>query len=345
MPIHPPLPVADALQVGEIPQGPPWQYEPKWDGFRCVAFRDGGEIYLQSKSFKPLARYFPDVVAALAELPATRFVLDGEIVIAVEGDLSFEELQLRLHPAASRVQKLAAAHPATYIAFDLLVDQRGRSLLELPLRRRRPMLEAFAASQFAAAGRLAISPASADLVDAQRWLGSTGGGLDGIIAKRLDAPYGSGNRETMVKVKNIRSADCVVAGFRYGIRGRTVASLLLGLYGDDGLLHHVGFTASIPAAQRAALTARLQALQRKAVGQVGFTGREPGGPSRWAPQRSGDYESLPHELVVEVSYDHFTGGRFRHAAGFLRWRPDKAPRQCLLADIQPSGESSAKLLA
>jgi ATP-dependent DNA ligase len=331
----------EALPAAALPEGPEWQYEPKWDGFRCIAFRDGGSIELQSKSGQPLARYFPDIVEALAALEARRFTLDGELVIPVEGDLSFNELQLRLHPAASRVQKLAREHPALYLVFDLLEDERGASLIGKPLAERRRRLESFAAKHFGAQEHVRLSPATADLKDARRWLRTMGGGLDGIIAKNLESPYEAGERSgAMQKIKDLRIADCVVGGFRYASAGRVVGSLLLGLYGDDGLLHHVGFTSSIAAAERPALTARLEALRKP----PGFTGRAPGGPSRWSTERTGEFEPLAPKLVVEVQYDHFTGGRFRHGTKLIRWRPDKAPRQCTLEQVERESRSPLGLL-
>lgn len=332
----------EALAATEVPVGPEWQYEPKWDGFRCIARRDGDEIELQSKSGQPLARYFPDVVEALGRLKVKRFTLDGELVIPVDGDLSFNELQLRLHPAASRVNMLAKKHPATYIVFDLLEDERGKSLVDLPLRERRRRLEAFAAKHFDEAERIRLSPATSELKDARRWLRTMGGGLDGIIAKNLDAYYEAGLRTgSMQKIKDLRTADCVVGGFRYASKGKVVGSLLLGLYGDDGLLHHVGFTSSIPVAERRELTKKLEALRKP----PGFTGRSPGGPSRWSTERSGEFEPLAPELVVEVQYDHFTGGRFRHGTKLLRWRPDKAPRQCRMSQVEHESRSPLRLIA
>lgn len=330
LPLEPPFPPMEALAAPAPPEGAEWQYEPKWDGFRCLAFRDGGEVFLQSKSGQPLARYFPDVAGALAALPPKRFVLDGELAIPIGDHLSFNDLQLRLHPAASRVNKLAAEHPALMVVFDLLVDERGALLTGRPFRERRRRLEEFMA-RLGGTPVLRLSPATTDLAAARRWLRSTGGSLDGIIAKRLDARYESGERSGVVqKIKNLRSADCVVGGFRYAARGRLVGSLLLGLYDEQGLLHHVGFTSSIPAAERKALTAKLEKLRKP----PGFTGNAPGGPSRWSTERSGEWEPLDPKLVVEVQYDHFTGGRFRHGTRLLRWRPDKDPRQCTFRQVE-----------
>ena len=319
----------EARSVDEIPTGDGWQYEPKWDGFRCLAFRRGKHVYLQSKAGQPLARYFPDVVAGLAKLAAKNFVLDGELVIDVGGQFSFDELQLRLHPAASRVQKLAAAHPATFIVFDLLENDAGKSLLKLPLRERRTALETFAAKTFKSAPAIKLSPATSSLAQAMKWFKKVGGNLDGVIAKRLDANYASGERTEMVKVKNIRTADCVVGGFRYASGSKMIGSLLLGLYDDAGLLHHVGFTSAFKTTDKRALTQKFEALRKP----PGFTGNAPGGPSRWSTERTGEWEPVDPQIVVEVTYDHFTGDRFRHGTKIVRWRKDKAPRQCTFDQV------------
>jgi ATP-dependent DNA ligase len=329
LPIKPPLPPMETRSVDDIPTGGDWQYEPKWDGFRCLVFRDGDKIFLQSKKGQPLGRYFPDVVANVAKLPEQRFVLDGELVIPVGGALSFDELQLRLHPAASRVHKLAAAHPAVYIVFDLLAED-GESNLKRNLRERRHLLEKFARSDLRSAKNIRLSPATTDYNLANDWFRKTGRDLDGIIAKRLDAPYASGERTAAVKVKQIRSADCVVGGFRYATGTRVIGSLLLGLYGDDGLLHHVGFISGFKASERGALTRKFERLKKP----PGFSGNAPGGPSRWSTERTGEWEPVAPKIVVEVAYDHFTGGRFRHGTRFLRWRPDKDPRQCTMDQVE-----------
>jgi ATP-dependent DNA ligase len=330
----------EARSVEEIPSGDGWQYEPKWDGFRCIAFRDGDNIYLQSKSGQPLARYFPDVVDVLANLPQQRFVLDGELVVPVGGALSFDELQLRLHPAASRVQKLARAHPAIYVVFDLLAEN-GQSYLNLSLRERRRLLESFAASNLQSAKKVRLSPAATDHRIASKWFKKSGGDLDGLMAKRLDAAYASGQRTAAVKIKQIRTADSVIGGFRYERGTRVVGSLLLGLYGKDGLLHHVGFTSAFKASERRALTKRFEALRKP----PGFTGSAPGGPSRWSTDRTGEWEPVASRVVVEVAYDHFTGGRFRHGTKFLRWRPDKDPRQCTMDQVEHREGKSLALLS
>jgi len=312
--------------VSDIPGGESWEYEPKWDGFRCLAFRDGNKVELQSKSGQPLERYFPEVVEALLKLKPTKFVLDGELVIPVEGGLSFDDLLQRIHPAASRILKLSRETPSQLIVFDLLVDESGKALVDLPLADRRPKLESFA-KQFLKKNRdIELSPKTRDIRVAREWLSTTGIKLDGVIAKRLDLPYRSGERDGMQKVKRMRTADCVVGGFRYASKGKVVGSLLLGLYDDKGLLHHVGFTSSFNEAQKKELTAKLEPL----IKPPGFTGNKPGGPSRWSTKRSAEWEPLQTKLVVEVQYDHFTGGRFRHGTKLLRWRPDKKPKQCLL---------------
>ncbi|PYI61580.1 MAG: ATP-dependent DNA ligase [Verrucomicrobia bacterium] len=327
--LKPPLAPMETRSVDEIPTGDGWQYEPKWDGFRCIAFRDGEQIYLQSKNGQPLARYFPDVAGALIRLPSKQFVLDGELVVPVNGALSFDELQLRLHPAASRVAKLAKAHPATYIVFDLLAES-GQVYLQRMLRERRQLLEKFARSNLRSAKDLRLSPATTDRDTANEWFQRAGGDLDGIIAKRLDAAYASGERTAAVKVKQIRTADCVVGGFRYATGKRVIGSLLLGLYAEDGLLHHVGFISGFKASERRAITNKFEASKKT----PGFTGNAPGGPSRWSTERTGEWEPVAPKVVVEVAYDHFTGGRFRHGTKFLRWRPDKDPRQCTMDQVE-----------
>ncbi len=338
------IPPMEAKRVDDLPAQGHWQFEPKWDGFRCLAVKEGPDVRLYAKSGKPLDRYFPEIVAAVRELSPKRFVLDGELVLPQGTGLSFDALQMRLHPAASRIARLSAETPALYVLFDLLVEGRTR-WLERPLRERRTALEQFAAANLAggasrgflpsalkrkAAGApgLRISAATTRMAEARRWLASSGGTLDGLIAKSLDGPYVSGER-AMFKFKPVRTADCVVGGFRYATGKRVVGSLLLGLYDDEGKLNHVGFTSSIPAAQRAALTTRLEALRSP----PGFTGDAPGGPSRWSTERSAQWEPLAPELVVEVSFDHVTGGRFRHGTRLLRWRPDKAPHQCTFDQI------------
>ena len=331
----------EARLVDELPVGADWQYEPKWDGFRCLAFRDGAKVDLQSKAGKPLTRYFPELVELVRQVRAKRFVLDGEIVVPKDGALSFDELLLRIHPAESRITKLANESPASLIVFDLLVDAKGKSLVSLPLAERRAALEAFVAAEVPATLRVKLSPATTKMVTVKRWFRSVGGGLDGVIAKRLDLPYQSGTRDGMQKIKSMRTAECVVGGFRYASKGKLVGSLLLGLYDDGGLLHHVGFTSNIPNDQKPALTKKLASL----VKPPGFTGQAPGGPSRWSTERSAEWQPLAPRLVVEVQYDHFSGGRFRHGTSFLRWRPDKPPRRCTIAQVEQEGRSAMKLLS
>ncbi|HYO09537.1 MAG TPA: ATP-dependent DNA ligase [Tepidisphaeraceae bacterium] len=349
LPIKPPYPPMEAKAVDKIPGGEQWQYEPKWDGFRCLAFRDGDHVELQSKAGQPLGRYFPEVVAAIAALKAQKFVLDGEIVVPLAGgELSFDDLLQRIHPAASRITKLSQSHPATFIVFDLLVDERGAALVEHPLSERRPALEALAKKHFGALdGQVRLSPASTDIEQANEWFGTVGGKgstLDGVMAKRLDCDYRSGERDGMVKIKRMRTAECVVGGFRYGSKATTtLGSLLLGLYDDEGLLHHVGFCSSLTAKQRAELTPKIEKLKKPVAKGGGFTGRAPGGPSRWSTERSGEWEPLDPTLVVEVQYDHFTQGRFRHGTGFLRWRPDKPPKACSMEQVM-SGRPSLSIL-
>jgi ATP-dependent DNA ligase len=327
----PPAPM-EALLAAELPDGEGWQYEPKWDGFRCLAERDGDTVTLTSKSGKPLARYFPEVVELLKTTCEQRFLIDGELIIPLGDVLSFEALQLRLHPAESRIRRLAGETPAQLMLFDIL-SLAGRGLADRPLAERRAALEGFHAAQ--AVGGLLLSPATRDRATALGWLDRSGGALDGVIAKRLDLPYRFGER-AMIKVKQQRTADCVVGGFRYAEKRKEVGSLLLGLFDDDGLLNHVGFTSALKAEDRPALTERLEAL----IGPPGFTGNAPGGPSRWNTERTTQWQPLRHELVVEVRYDQVTAGRFRHGTGFLRWRPDKDPRQCtfeqLASELRPS---------
>jgi ATP-dependent DNA ligase len=335
-----PLPPMEALSVDAIPEGEDWQYEPKWDGFRCVAFRDGANIQLQSKSLQPLARYFPEVAKALAELEAKHFVLDGEIAIPEGRGFSFDALLQRIHPAASRVKRLAAETPAIYVVFDLLAAGDGKALLSTPLRERRARLEQFASRYFGERGLVRLSPATAKLAEAKTWLSQTGATLDGIIAKRRDLGYRAGERDGMQKIKNFRSADCVIGGFRYGARTKVVGSLLLGLYDAAGLLHHVGFTSGIAAAERPALTKKLEKL----IGPPGFTGKAPGGSSRWSAGKDTTWQPLKHLLVIEVCYDHVTGGRFRHGTKLLRWRPDKAAKQCTLDQLTQTKSDLLRLL-
>jgi ATP-dependent DNA ligase len=326
LPINPPYPPMEALLVETIPAGKEWQYEPKWDGFRCLAFKDGKNVDLQSKNGQSLGRYFPELNSAL-QIKAKKFVLDGEIVIPVQGNFSFDHLLQRIHPAESRIRKLSQEYPANIIVFDLLVFADWE-LLGRPLKERRRPLQILFAQYLAQNPMFQFSPATRQIDIARRWLEMAGGKLNGIIAKRLDASYQSGQRTGMQKVKRLRSADCVVGGFRYASEGRAVGSLLLGLY-EDGLLHHVGFTSSFLQQEKKTLLQKVEPLIRP----PGFTGNPPGGPSRWNTKRSAEWQPLEPKLVVEVQYDHFTGNRFRHGTTFLRWRPDKFPKSCLMSQV------------
>jgi ATP-dependent DNA ligase len=273
LPLRMPFRPMEALAVDVIPIGEEWQYEPKWDGFRTLAFRDGGKVELQSKSGRPMTRYFPELVAALRGLKPQKFVLDGEIVVPANGAFSFDALLQRIHPAPSRVRRLAGETPALLIAFDLLVGPDGRALTHQVLSERRRALEGFYGRYGRSSKLVRLSPATTRLADAKRWLKGVGATLDGVVAKRRDFDYRSGERSGMQKIKNYRSADCVVGGFRYNEGSPLVGSLLLGLYDEDGLLHHVGFTSTIRRADKPALTRKLEAL----IAPPGFTGNAPGG--------------------------------------------------------------------
>ena len=315
----------EARSQPELPTGEGWWFEPKWDGFRCLALKSKGRVELLAKSGKSLARFFPEVVERLAGLEVESFILDGEL-LAQEGDrYAFEVLQQRLHPAESRIRKLATETPATFVLFDMLADVDGTDLRQRPHRERHARLEAFVA-RFGGP-RLTLSPGTDDPALARDWLAD--GRLEGVVAKRSDGPYLEGER-AMVKVKRLRSADCVVGGFRYASEGGLVGSLLLGLYDDAGRLNHVGFTSGFAGLDKGELTRRLEALR----GGPGFTGRAPGGPSRWSTEPSGEWEPLRHELVVEVGFDHVSDERFRHGTRLLRFRPDKAPAQCRMEQLE-----------
>ena len=336
-----PYPPMEARVAGALPAGDGWQFEPKWDGFRCLVFRDGAEIRLQSKSGQPLERYFPEVVDRVRQFKTASFVIDGELVVgdpASKGALSFEHLMQRIHPAQTRIRKLASETPALLVVFDLLAQGKSE-YVELPLSERRAKLEAFLEKE--SVEGVFLSPATLDRADAEHWLSGAGAGLDGVVAKRTGAAYASGSRDAMIKVKQRRTADCVVGGFRYATGKKVAGSLLLGLYDDDGLLQHVGFTSSFKAAEKAALTKKVEALK----GGEGFTGRAPGGPSRWSTERSSEWEALTPSLVVEVEYDHFSQGRFRHGTKFVRWRPDKAAEQCTFDQLEAGkARGAAKFL-
>lgn len=316
----------EAKSVPALPEGANWVYEPKWDGFRCLAIKDGKDIALQGKSGKPLDRYFPEVLQALSSIKQPRFLIDGEIIIRINGELSFEALQMRLHPAASRIAKLSKEIPASFTAFDALLDEKGENISgEAFVERRKALGRIFGKVK---SKRITITDQTASLETARDWLDKGFAGTDGVIAKRLDLSYRFGER-AMLKVKRVRTADCVVGGFRYAQGSKIVGSLLLGLYNEQGLLDHVGFTSAFAKIDKEALTAKLE----KMIGPPGFTGDAPGGPSRWATERSGEWQPLKTKLVVEVSFDHVSGGRFRHGTRLLRWRPDKSPKQCLMDQI------------
>lgn len=316
----------EAKLVDALPSKSGWQYEPKWDGFRAIASRSGDAVELMSKSGKSLARYFPEIVAALEATVETSFVIDGELILPIGDILSFDALQARLHPAESRIAKLSVETPARLILFDCLA--LGEALLMgAPLEQRREALKRFYAAE--SNPTFLLSPATQDERQAALWLESSGNALDGVIAKPLGLAYQPGER-AMLKMKQRRTADCVVGGFRRGKNDNEVASLLLGLYDDAGRLNHVGFTSALASKDKANLTKRLEAL----IAGPGFTGKTPGGPSRWNDGKESIWHPLAPELVVEVRYDQVTGRRFRHGTALVRWRPDKAPRQCQMDQLE-----------
>lgn len=317
----------EAKLVTELPKEAGWQFEPKWDGFRCLAFRAGGDAEIKAKSGKSLSRFFPEVLENLRAVSAKTFVLDGELVIPVDGALSFDALQMRLHPAESRIVRLSNETPAIFNAFDCLLRKARQSLLLELFEARRAELEALFEGIGKKAG-LTITPFARDKRKAERWLNDPQVSVDGVVAKRLDLPYRPGER-AMLKVKHLRTADCVVGGFRYEAGQKQVGALLLGLYDKQGLLHHVGFASALADSEKPALTKRLEKL----VAPPGFTGDAPGGPSRWNTARSAEWQPLRPKLVIEVCYDHVTGNRFRHGTKLVRWRPDKAPAQCTFEQL------------
>jgi ATP-dependent DNA ligase len=310
----------EAVPVDSLPVGKGWQFEPKWDGFRCVVFRDGNVVHLQSRNQKPLGRYFPELEAAVRALPVRRFVLDGEIIIR---EKPFDVLQLRLHPAASRIAQLAEEHPATFVAFDLLCDERDRSLLPQPFSERRAALEAFF-KRVGKSGLVIRSRATRSRAQALKWCGAVGHGLDGIMAKPLSESYRPGQR-VMQKYKLWKTVDCVVGGYYPMHGGRQVGYLLLGLYDRDGRLNYVG--------RARADYDEVTELLKPLVGGKGFTGRAPGGKSRWS---GGERKVVPLQprLVVEASADHIENGHFRHGARLLRFRDDKKPEACTMEQLQ-----------
>jgi len=342
LPVNPPVSPMLAKLARELPVGEGMLYEPKWDGFRCIVFRDGDEVELGSRNERPLTRYFPELVGPVLGQFPPRAVVDGEIVIAADGGLDFDALLQRIHPAASRVNLLASSTPASFVAFDLLALDR-RDLRPEPLATRRALLEE---SLGGAEPPLHVTPATTDPAVAADWFSRfEGAGLDGVVAKRLDLPYREGDR-TMLKVKHERTADCVVAGFRWHKSGGIVGSLLLGLFDDDGVLHHVGVTASFTAARRRQLVDELAPHRPASLAghpwerwatfeeEAAARGRTPGAPSRWNAGKDLRWEPLDPVLVCEVAYDHLQGDRFRHAATFRRWRPDRQPVSCTYAQLE-----------
>lgn len=313
--------------AAEIPAGPGLVYEPKWDGFRCLVFRDGDDLHLESRNSLPLQRYFPELLEPLRRALPDQAVVDGEIVIAGPRGLDFDSLQMRLHPAESRVRMLAAQTPATFIAFDLL-GVGEEDLRPQPLTERARRLRA----ELTPNPRVALTPQTEDPEEAAGWFERyEGAGCDGVIAKPLASTYRNGDRG-WIKIKHLRTVDCVVGGYRRDLKIEAVASLLLGLYDDAGVFHHAGHTASFSAAERRELLQLLRPLE----GGVSFGGgRTPGGPSRWTRGRETDWVAVRPELVCEVAFDHLQGDRFRHAARFLRWRPDKSPQDCRYDQLLP----------
>jgi ATP-dependent DNA ligase len=318
----------EALLVSHLPEGRDWRYEPKWDGFRCLAYKRNKTVTLRSKSSKPLDRYFPDIVSILEKLAAETFVLDGELLVEAEGGYSFANLQLRLHPAASRVRKLAQKQPATFVLFDILETDEDNNLMSAPLFERRLVLEEFYKKYCSTEKAIKLSPQTASVAEAMKWLSSSRWSIDGIVAKNGRERYALGER-VMQKYKLIRTADCVVGGFRYGKDSNEVGSLLLGLYDEAGHLNHVGFTSSIARADKPALTKKLEKL----IHEPGFDGNAPGAPSRWSTERSVEWKPLLPKIVVEVSFDHVSDDRFRHGTKLIRFRPDKSPRQCTMEQL------------
>lgn len=318
----------EALLVRQLPEGKEWCYEPKWDGFRCLAYKRGKTVSLRSKSGKPLERYFPDIVAVLKKLEINNFVIDGELLIAGPEGYSFSDLQMRLHPAASRVKMLAEKQPATFVIFDILETESDKNLIGTSFGERRKIMQEFFKTYCRDQEHIKLSQQTNSLEKAKSWLKSPDWHIDGIVAKNINDIYEPGER-VMQKFKPIHTADCVVGGFRYGTNSKEVGSLLLGLYDESGNLNHVGFTSSIPKVDKKDLTKKLEEL----IEEPGFTGNAPGGPSRWSTERSATWKPLRPSLVVEVSFDHVTDNRFRHGTKLLRYRPDKAPKQCKMEQL------------
>ncbi|MEP6660736.1 MAG: ATP-dependent DNA ligase [Acidimicrobiales bacterium] len=340
LPVMPPVSPMLAKAADELPDGDGWLYEPKWDGFRTIVFRDGEEIELGSRNERPMTRYFPEVLPPLKQALPERCVVDGELVVPrADGmGLDFDALQQRIHPAASRVNRLAAETPAMFIVFDVLAVDDD-SLLDEPFAERRRILSESVVTQ----PSVQMTPATTDRTSAVDWFTRfEGAGLDGIVAKRLDAPYSPGER-TMVKVKHHRTAECVVAGYRIHKDGKGVGSLLLGLYDEEGRLHHVGVAAAFTAKQRTALLSELEPLTHNALDDHPWrdwatadahqTGRLPGAPSRWNATKDLSFVALRPESVVEVTFGQLQSGRFRHGVTLLRWRPDRTPESCTYGQL------------
>jgi ATP-dependent DNA ligase len=316
LPLSPPIKPQLAKSARELPAGDDWCYEPKWDGFRTIVFRDGDDVHLQSRNGKPMNRYFPDVVEQALALPAQRYVIDGEMVVTVDGVQEFDLLSQRIHPAASRVERLAKETPAALVAFDLLAEG-DETLVELPYTERRKRLAALVADP------VELTPSTDDVDAAGQWLAGTG---EGVIAKQSNEPYRPGERVGMVKVKRVRTADVVVAAFRFGKEPDTVGSLILGMYGDGGELHIVGHTSGFTAKQKRELLGLLEPYR---TGERGS-----GEASRWKSDEELVWEGLRPELVCEIAFDHITGSRIRHGAKFLRWRTDKEPQECVTSQLR-----------
>ncbi|MGQ0508205.1 MAG: ATP-dependent DNA ligase [Myxococcaceae bacterium] len=337
LPVQPPLEPMLSAPEDDIPLGGGWLYEPKWDGFRALVYREGDEVHLGSRKQQPLERYFPELVEQLKRSVPERSVVDGEIIIAGEHSLDFNALLQRIHPAASRINKLAEATPASFVAFDLLAlgDEDVR---ERPLTERRTLLE----KTINGSDRVFLTPQTTDAVTARRWFNEyEGAGLDGLIAKRHDQPYRHGER-VMVKVKHKRTADCVVGGYRVQKNGDGVGSLLLGLYDEKGVLHHVGHTSGFKAKERRAIRELLMPLE----GGTSFgEGRTPGAVSRWSSGKDTAWIAVTPSLVCEVTFDHLQGDRFRHASTFQRWRTDRDPKSCTYAQLLPPHPFSIEKIA
>jgi ATP-dependent DNA ligase len=316
LPLKPPVKPQLAKSAKELPQGDAWCYEPKFDGFRTIVFRDGDDVQLQSRNGRPMNRYFPDVVEQVLELPQKRLVLDGEMIVVVDGVQEFDLLSQRIHPAASRVEMLRRETPAQLVAFDLLADE-DEVLCALPYLERRGRLAAVVADP------VQLTPMTSDADDAGQWLTGTS---EGVIAKECDSPYRPGERKGMVKIKRVRTADAVVAAFRFGKEEGTLGSLILGMYDDDGQLHIVGHTSGFKAKEKRELLSKLEPHRTHERGS--------GEPSRWKSDEELVWEGLRPELVVEVAFDHITGQRIRHGAKLLRWRDDKDPSECHISQLR-----------